>query len=310
MSNLYLSLSPQISFPRNNKNHKKEPTTSPFFFIFGMFILSQCTVQGPPKVIVLREGEVLAQQGDTVYSIAHKYGVSVRELVETNGLVAPFTVSPDQKLVLPSAPSASSPSSSSSRSSFQESSSQGPQLLEGGAEVQWEEVQPADSPKVSQNEFSGANPSLMEEARKSEAVVSQKEKVSAPARASSQAKKGGGGDVGGKKQVYFSSPVKNTKMRPKEHGVCLTVNPGEKVYSAAPGKVLFAGSRTASEDPLVLVQHDNGFLTAYGPFEKISVSKDQCVTSQTSLGTIKPGKELYFEMRKDRKVVDAMVYIK
>jgi murein DD-endopeptidase MepM/ murein hydrolase activator NlpD len=306
MNNLYISLSPQVYFLRSNENYKKKHSKSPFFFIFGMLILSQCTVQGPPKVIVLREGEVLAQQGDTVYSIAHKYGVPVRGLVETNGLVAPFTLSPDQKLVLPSSTS----SSTSSRSSFQESSSQGPQLLEGGEGVQWEEVQPVDSLKVSKKEFSGANPSLMEEARKSEAVMNQKEKTSVPARASSQAKKGGVEGTAAKQKVCFSSPVKNTKMRPKENGVCLTVNPGEKVHAAAPGKVLFAGSRTACEDPLVLVQHDNGFLTAYGPFEKILVSKDQCVTSQTSLGTIKAGKELYFEMRKDRKVVDAMVYIK
>jgi murein DD-endopeptidase MepM/ murein hydrolase activator NlpD len=309
MSHRYLSLSPQIYFPRSHLTYQKKQSKSPFFFIFGILILSQCSVQGPPKVIVLREGEVLAQQGDTVYSLAHKYGVPVRGLVETNGLVAPFTLSPNQKLVLPSSTSSLS-SSTSSRSSFQERSSQGPQLLEGGSEVQWEEVQPVDSSKVSQNDISDANPSLMEEARKSEAVMSQKEKKSVPGRASSQAKKGGVGDVGGKKQVCFSSPVKNKKMRPKENGVCLTVNPGEKVHAAAPGKVLFAGSRTTSEDPLVLVQHDNGFLTAYGPFEKISVSKDQCVTSQTALGTIKPGKELYFEMRKDRKIVDAMVYIR
>ena len=92
--------------------------------------------------------------------------------------------------------------------------------------------------------------------------------------------------------------------------MCLTVDPGEKVRSAASGTVLFAGSRTASEDPLVLIQHEDGWLTAYGPFDKISVSKGQAVTSKTALGTIKTGKELYFEMRKDRKIVNPVLYIK
>lgn len=307
MSSRYLSISPQIAFSKKKEVPKITSAKTPFLCMAGFLLLSQCTLQGPPKVIVLRESEILVQQGDTIYSLAHRYNVSVRGLVETNGLVPPYTLSPDQKLVLPSSGSCS-PSSSTQSSS--EDSVQGPQLLEGGAEVQWEEVGPVETPSA-QGEASCVNPSLMEEARKSNALMHQKDSSSAPNQASLQGKKGGaGGASAPKKQICFSSPVKSVKGRPKENGICLTVLPGEKVRAAAPGRVLFAGSRTTSEDPLVLIQHEDGWLTAYGPFEKISVSKDQCVTPQTPLGTIKSNKELYFEMRKDRKVENPVLYIK
>jgi murein DD-endopeptidase MepM/ murein hydrolase activator NlpD len=46
-------------------------------------------------------GSYLVKPGDTIYSIARELHVSVRSLIDTNQLQAPFNVTPGQRLVLP-----------------------------------------------------------------------------------------------------------------------------------------------------------------------------------------------------------------
>ena len=47
-------------------------------------------------------GETIqVQQGDTLYGIAKRYGVSVAALIEVNGLAHGSTIKPGQQLVLP-----------------------------------------------------------------------------------------------------------------------------------------------------------------------------------------------------------------
>ncbi len=55
----------------------------------------------PQKVIVLGPNEVLPRPGDTVYSVAHRYKVSERELIQANGLTTPYILQENLLLVLP-----------------------------------------------------------------------------------------------------------------------------------------------------------------------------------------------------------------
>jgi len=48
-------------------------------------------------------GEIAVEKGDTVYSIAQKYDVALRDLLDANTLSAPYTIGPGQKLKLPNA---------------------------------------------------------------------------------------------------------------------------------------------------------------------------------------------------------------
>lgn len=43
---------------------------------------------------------VLVQRGDSLYNIAHRYGIAARDLAAWNGLAAPYTVHPGQRLRL------------------------------------------------------------------------------------------------------------------------------------------------------------------------------------------------------------------
>ena len=53
----------------------------------------------PPRVA---RGETIeVQQGDTLYGISKRYGVSISALIEVNGLGHGSTIKPGQQLVLP-----------------------------------------------------------------------------------------------------------------------------------------------------------------------------------------------------------------
>jgi murein DD-endopeptidase MepM/ murein hydrolase activator NlpD len=65
----------------------------------------------PPAPVVLHEqaaapsagGTVTVAAGDTLYEIARRYNVPVRELIELNGLVPPYVLQIGQRLMLPTA---------------------------------------------------------------------------------------------------------------------------------------------------------------------------------------------------------------
>jgi murein DD-endopeptidase MepM/ murein hydrolase activator NlpD len=44
---------------------------------------------------------VIAQQGDTVYTLSRQHGIPLRELIEANKLTAPYALKPGQEVVLP-----------------------------------------------------------------------------------------------------------------------------------------------------------------------------------------------------------------
>ncbi|VVD97769.1 LysM peptidoglycan-binding domain-containing protein [Pandoraea horticolens] len=85
-------------------------------------------------------------------------------------------------------------------------------------------------------------------------------------------------------------------------GVDIGGKPGDPIYAAAAGKVVYAGSGLRGYGNLVMVQHDNGYLTAYAHNRAIlvkegaSVSKGQKIAEMgdtDSHGTVK----LHFEVR-------------
>ncbi len=57
-------------------------------------------VSEPPKA-VSEDGRIRVRKGDSVYLIARRYGVAMRDIIERNGLTAPYRLREGQMLVLP-----------------------------------------------------------------------------------------------------------------------------------------------------------------------------------------------------------------
>jgi murein DD-endopeptidase MepM/ murein hydrolase activator NlpD len=69
-------------------------------------------------------------------------------------------------------------------------------------------------------------------------------------------------------------------------GVDLAGAPGQRVYAAAPGAVVFAGELAGR--PVVSIAHPGGLRTSYEPV-RASVRPGQRVDTGTMLGELRPG---------------------
>lgn len=70
------------------------------FLVVASGFLTQCSV--PHRRPVLGPGQILVEPGDSVYRLANRYHVRVRDLVSTNRLEPPYMLHEGQVLLLPS----------------------------------------------------------------------------------------------------------------------------------------------------------------------------------------------------------------
>lgn len=82
----------------------------------------------------------------------------------------------------------------------------------------------------------------------------------------------------------FDAPAPN--WRPGHRGVDLAGSPGQVVYAAGPGTVVFAGSLAGR--PVVSVAHPGGLRTSYEPVEP-SARAGERVTADAALGRLLAG---------------------
>lgn len=82
----------------------------------------------------------------------------------------------------------------------------------------------------------------------------------------------------------FDAPERN--WQPGHRGVDLAGAPGQPVYAAGPGTVVFAG--VLAGRPVVSVQHPGGLRTSYEPVESL-VRRGEQVQTGTAVGRLLSG---------------------
>lgn len=98
-----------------------------------------------------------------------------------------------------------------------------------------------------------------------------------------------------------------------EKGIRLTGKEGQPVRAAAAGRVVYSGSGLVGLGELVIIKHDKSFLSAYAHNKKLLVKEDDTVAAGQPIAEMgKSAAErvaLYFEIRKDGKPVDPLLYL-
>lgn len=88
---------------------------------------------------------------------------------------------------------------------------------------------------------------------------------------------------------------------------------GQKVVSAASGKVVHARMGITGYGLMVIVKHQKGFMTAYGHNDRLLVKEGQSVQKGQAIAhmgkTSAKTPQLYFEMRYKSNVVDPLKYL-
>lgn len=207
------------------------------------------------------------KSGDTLYSIAFRYGMDFRQLAQANDIDAPFTIVPGQQLDMrPDSPAqtASAPSGSAQRQ--QPSASSSPPTSSSGAS-------------------SGQNTAT----------------APAPGSSASGSVDGWTWPVEGTIVRPFSNGVSGSR------GIDIDAPLGESVRAAADGKVVYAGDGLRGYGNLIILEHAGRMLSAYAFTEDISVSEQQEVKRGDVIAAVGARGDtplLHFEIRDEGKPVD------
>jgi lipoprotein NlpD len=105
-----------------------------------------------------------------------------------------------------------------------------------------------------------------------------------------------------------SGPVISGFDEGRSKGLAIAGKAGDPVVAAADGRVVYAGSGLRGYGNLVIIKHNNTFLTAYAHNQTLLVKEDQVVKRGQKIAEMGSSDaervELHFEIRKQGKPVD------
>ena len=99
----------------------------------------------------------------------------------------------------------------------------------------------------------------------------------------------------------------------KNKGVDLAGSAGDAVLAAADGKVVYAGAGLRGYGNLIILKHNNTYLTAYAHNQSLLVKEDQSVKKGQKIAEMGNSDadrvKLHFEVRRQGKPVDPLKYL-
>jgi len=105
-----------------------------------------------------------------------------------------------------------------------------------------------------------------------------------------------------------NGPIANSFDDTRSKGLAITGKAGDPVFAAADGRVVYAGSGLRGYGNLVILKHNNTYLTAYAHNQTLLVKEDQAVRRGQKIAemgsTDADRVQLHFEIRKLGKPVD------
>jgi lipoprotein NlpD len=260
-----------------------------------MLAINGCSTRSKPAPVVDVQGslplsqrlknsvsgsEYIVKKGETLYSIAWRADVDVRTLASINNIKAPYNIYPQQKLFLTK--TSSKPSVSNTKTKSYKSTKQ--KVI----------TKPIAQKKKQED---GGN------------VVERKtsNNVQQPNTAFSQKIRTWQWPAKGKVIRKFSSAKQGNK------GIDIAGRRGDSVKATADGKVVYAGGALQGYGQLVIVKHNEDYLSAYAHNDRILVKEQQVVKAGQVIAkmgdTDAERVMLHFEVRFRGKSVNPMKYL-
>ncbi|PAS96136.1 MAG: peptidase M23 [Candidatus Dactylopiibacterium carminicum] len=295
-------------------------------------------VSTPSAPVVARPGYHIVKRGETLYSIAHVYETDYRTLAAWNGIEDPAVIKAGQELrvqppsgdmegarpveqgaALISRPVDGAPAMTSAPQST--TSAPAPVVPAGassqlktepkGGRVAYSTEAWKDLTQPSAAASAPANVATSKPAEPPRPMAAQ----SAPATQSAPAAQQGGVAVNG--EVEWSWPGTGRVIAgfndSTNKGVDLTGNIGDPVLAAGAGRVVYVGSGLRGYGNLVIVKHNDTYLSAYAHNSEILVKEGQTVQRGQKIAALgnsdadRP--KLHFEIRRQGKPVDPLKYL-
>ncbi|WP_449434966.1 peptidoglycan DD-metalloendopeptidase family protein [Pseudomonas putida] len=234
-----------------------------------------------PKRPTVTSGQYIVKPGDTLFSIAFRYGWDYKELAARNGIAAPYTIRPGQAIRFSSGSTGSttivsSPSSSSKTTVIRRPVGATP-------------AEPAGSGK----------PVVVAPATSTTVVTS------VPA-----AERAVGGWTWPANGVLIGKFASNGSLN---KGIDIAGDLGQPVFAASDGAVVYAGSGLRGYGELIIIKHSDTYVSAYGHNRRLLVREGQQVKAGQSIAemgaTGADRVKLHFEIRRQGKPVDPLQFL-
>lgn len=234
----------------------------------------------------------VVERGETLYSIGWMYGYDYRQVAQWNDIDSPYYLRSGQRLRV--APPT------------------------GVATTPLQEYRPAKrrpAPVVAAV-GKGSTPPVAERSR---SASSRPTKLDKPATVVAKA------SAAAKKQVHYQMPRWRWPVRemrvlrtfssgdPARQGLDIAGKLSAPVYAAAAGRVVYAGSGLVRYGKLIIVKHNEKYLSAYAHNHKLHVKEGDVIKAgQKIAGMGRTGAsrvKLHFEIRRNGKPVDPLRYL-
>jgi lipoprotein NlpD len=228
-----------------------------------------------PVPLTLPDGYYEVKRGDTLYSIALENGADYRDVAAWNRLDDPTKIRVGQVL----------------RVKQDESRAVTVKAARVASPI---ESRPLDAP--------GAQPAAAaKDAPKQDAPKQEAPKQVATAAPASE----------------FMWPAKGKLLagfaEPRSKGIDIDGRPGDPVVAAAAGRVTYTGTGIPGLGKLVVIKHDNGFITVYAHNRSILVKEQQNVARGEKIAELGASDadrpKLHFQIRKGAAAVDPLRYL-
>ncbi|HET9679840.1 MAG TPA: peptidoglycan DD-metalloendopeptidase family protein [Gammaproteobacteria bacterium] len=224
------------------------------------------------------------RKGDTLYSISFRYGMDYRDLARVNGIGPPYTIYVGQKLKFKGAPAAQGKRVASSQPK-----SIPPPRSEPKTQAASQPKPPASQPKQA-----SAKP----------AESSSKPIPPAPGGTATPAWRW-------PTQGPILSSFSNSSATRK--GIKIAGKAGQDVVAAAAGRVVYSGNGLPRYGNLLIIKHNDVYLSAYAHNQSLLVKEGDSVRSGQKIATLgRTGTQrdqLHFEIRRNGQPVDPMRYL-
>ena len=230
-----------------------------------------------PKRPTVTSGQYVVKPGDTLFSIAFRYGWDYKELAARNGIAPPYTIRPGQAIRFSSGAGSSTTVVSGPSSSSRTTVTRRPVTA------------PASSSKP-------ATPA---------GTVSAPVVATVPA-----AERAVGGWTWPANGVLIGKFASNGSLN---KGIDIAGDLGQPVFAASDGAVVYAGSGLRGYGELIIIKHSDTYVSAYGHNRRLLVREGQQVKAGQSIAemgsTGTDRVKLHFEIRRQGKPVDPLQFL-
>lgn len=248
-----------------------------------------------PKVVHI------VRKGDTLYSIAFDAGLDYRAVARWNGIKPPYVISPGRKLRLRPPPGYKPPTRTAASGSRAGTATTQPSAS-ASTRASSTSSASASSPA------SGTTPGSAQSPASSSPPASTASRQPAPPPRSTTS-----GAVESWLWPARGAIIRGFSQDSANPGIDIAGEEGDPVKSAAGGRVVYSGDGLRGYGQLIIVKHNETFLSAYAHNRKLlvregdQVRRGQPIAEMGSTGTNRV--MLHFEIRKQGTAVDPLQYL-